>query len=51
MVIRKYILIKILEILKEYGCNTLDEAITKINEEIPNDTDIAFRIDKANGDK
>lgn len=52
MKIKKYQLIKILEILKEhYKCKTLEEAINLLNEEISNDTDIAFTFKIERGRK
>lgn len=40
--LKKYVLIKILEIAKEKGLNTIDELITDINEHCKNDTDVVF---------
>lgn len=41
---------KILREEMEYLITCDDKAITKINEEIPNDTDIAFTINKKEDD-
>lgn len=38
--LKKYVLIKILEIAKEKGLNTIDELITDINKYCKNDTDV-----------
>lgn len=38
--LKKYVLIKILEIAKEKGLNTIDKLITDINKHCKNDTDI-----------
>ena len=40
--IEKYVLIKILEIFKEKGCETIDDAIFLLNAELKKDTDIVF---------
>ncbi len=40
--LKKYVLIKILEIAKENGFNTIDELITYINNHCKNDTDVVF---------
>lgn len=39
--LKKYVLIKILEIAKEKGLNTIDELIADINKHCKNDTDVA----------
>lgn len=39
--LKKRVLIKILEIAKEKGLNTIDELITDINKNCKNDTDVA----------
>lgn len=41
-ILKKYVLIKILEIEKEKGLNTIDELIADINKYCQNDTDIVF---------
>ena len=41
-ILKKYVLIKILEIAKEKGLNTIDELIADINKCCQNDTDIVF---------
>lgn len=41
-ILKKYVLIKILEIAKEKGLNTIDELIADINKYCQNDTDIVF---------
>lgn len=48
--LKKYVLIKILEIAKENGLNTIDELITDINKHCKNDTDVVFswKFDKNN---
>lgn len=40
--IQKIIVIKMLEIFKEKGCNTIDETIDLLNKELKNDTDVVF---------
>lgn len=40
--LKKYVLIKILEIAKEKGLNTIDELIIDINKHCKNDTDVVF---------
>lgn len=40
--LKKYVLIKILEIAKGKGINTIDELITDINKHCKNDTDVVF---------
>lgn len=40
--IEKCITIKMLEIFKEEGCNTLDDVIDLLNKELKNDDDIVF---------
>ena len=40
--IKKYQMIKVLEIFKEKNCNTLDEAIELLNKELKYDDDIVF---------
>lgn len=39
--LKKYVLIKILEIAKEKELNTIDELIADINKHCKNDTDVA----------
>ena len=48
--LKKYVLIKILEIAKEKGLNTIDELIIDINKHCKNDTDVVFswKFDKNN---
>ena len=40
--IEKCIMIKMLEIFKDEGCNTLDEVIDLLNKELKNDDDIVY---------
>lgn len=40
--LKKYVLIKILEVAKEKGLNTIDELIIDINKHCKNDTDVVF---------
>lgn len=40
--IKKFTVVKMLEIFKEKGCKTIDEAITLLNSELEKDTDIVF---------
>ena len=40
--LKKYVLIKILEIAKGKGINTIDELITDINKHCKNDTEVVF---------
>lgn len=47
-VIKKFMVIAILEVFKEKGCKSIDEAIVFLNKEVKNDTDIAFSFEKAN---
>mgnify|MGYP000133498254 CR=1 FL=1 len=48
--LKKYVLIKILEIAKEKGLNTIDELIIDINKHCKNNTDVVFswKFDKNN---
>ncbi len=41
--IQKFALLKLLEIFKEEGCNTIDDIIELLNKEIPNDDDVVFQ--------
>ena len=40
--IKKFVVIKMLEVFKEKGCNTVDEVIELLNKELKNDNDIVF---------
>lgn len=40
--IKKYQIIKFLEVFKEKGCNSIDDIIDLLNKELKNDTDIVF---------
>lgn len=40
--IKKYQMIKFLEIFKEKKCNTIDDIIKLLNKELKNDDDIVF---------
>lgn len=40
--LKKFVLIKILEIAKEKGLNTIDELIVDINKHCKYDTDVVF---------
>lgn len=44
MKIKKYQIISCLEIFKEKGCKTIDEAIKLLNKELKNDTDVVFTL-------
>lgn len=48
--LKKYVLIKILEIAKGKGLNTIDELIIDINKHCKNNTDVVFswKFDKNN---
>lgn len=40
--IKKYVVIRMLQVFKEKGCDTIDEAINLLNKELKNDTDVVF---------
>ena len=40
--IKKFVVIKMLEVFKEKGCNTVDEVIELLNKELKNDNDTVF---------
>lgn len=40
--IKKFVVIKMLELFKEKGCNTVDEVIELLNKELKNDNDTVF---------
>lgn len=40
--IKKFVVIKMLEVFKEKGCNTIDEVIELLNKELKNDNDTVF---------
>lgn len=40
--IKKFLVIKMLEIFREYGCETINDAINLINKELKYDDDVVF---------
>lgn len=40
--IRKFEVIKMMDIFKEYNCKTIDDIINLLNKELKNDTDNVF---------
>lgn len=44
MKIKKYQMISCLEIFKEKGCKTIDDAIELLNKELKNNIDIVFTL-------
>lgn len=40
--IKKFVVIKMLEVFKEKGCNTVDEVIELLNKELKYDNDTVF---------
>lgn len=40
--IKKFVVMKMLEVFKEKGCNTIDDVMDLLNKELKNDDDIVF---------
>lgn len=40
--IKKYVIMKMLDVFKAKGCSTIDDIINLLNQELKNDDDIVF---------
>ena len=40
--IKKFVIIKMLEVFKERGCNSIEDIIELLNKELKNDNDVVF---------
>ena len=40
--IKKFVVMKMLEVFKEKGCNTIDDVMNLLNKELKNDDDVVF---------
>ncbi len=49
--IKKYQIIKMLEIFKEYKCVSIDDIINLLNKELKNDEDIVFQWKEMTNEK